>query len=284
VIVNAGFSVKSGEVMMQSDFLSKILDAKNQEVDAARRKIPEGRLMAESRKPRERRSFSEKLSTPGRFGANIISEIKRGSPSKGAIRADLDPEALAAAYEKGGAAALSVLTDRSFFMGGPEDLQKARGAVRLPVLRKDFIVSTYQVYEAAVMGADAVLLIVRALSPQFLRACLDLCRELQLDGLVEVHSEAELGEATQAGAELIGINNRDLTTFQTDIQTSINLARRLERGQVAVAESGIHERGQIEKLLDAGIWNFLIGESLVRAPDPVRLLRQLLGGTMNWEE
>ena len=269
---------------MQSDFLSKILDAKNQEVDAARRKIPEGRLMAESRKPRERRSFSEKLSTPGRFGANIISEIKRGSPSKGAIRADLDPEALAAAYEKGGAAALSVLTDRSFFMGGPEDLQKARGAVRLPVLRKDFIVSTYQVYEAAVMGADAVLLIVRALSPQFLRACLDLCRELQLDGLVEVHSEAELGEATQAGAELIGINNRDLTTFQTDIQTSVNLARRLERGQVAVAESGIHERGQIEKLLDAGIWNFLIGESLVRAPDPVRLLRQLLGGTMNWEE
>jgi indole-3-glycerol phosphate synthase len=270
--------------MMKADFLSKILDAKNEEVDAARRKIPEGRLMAESRRPREMRSLSEKLTTPGRFGVNIIAEIKRGSPSKGAIRADLDPRTLARAYERGGAAALSVLTDRTFFMGGPEDLQQARSSVRLPVLRKDFIVSTYQVYEAAVMGADAVLLIARALSPQFLKACLDLCRDLGLDALVEVHSEAELGEATQAGAELIGINNRDLTTFKTDIQTSINLAHRLKPGQVAVSESGIHERGQIEKLRDAGIWNFLIGESLVRAPNPEHLLQELLGGPFTGEE
>jgi len=263
--------------MTKSDFLSKILDAKSQEVDAARRTVPEGRLMVEARRPRERRSFYEKLSTPGRYGANIIAEIKRGSPSKGAIRADLDPASLAGSYEKGGAAALSVLTDQSFFMGSPEDLQKARAAVRLPVLRKDFIVSAYQIYEAAVMGADAVLLIVRALSPDFLKACLDLTRELQLDALVEVHSEAELDEATRAGAQLIGINNRDLTTFKTDIQTSINLVRRLKRDQVAVAESGIHERAQIEKLLDAGIWNFLIGESLVRASDPVQLLHEFLG-------
>ena len=263
--------------MTKSDFLSKILDAKSREVDAARKSIPEVRLMVEARRPGERRSFYEKLSTPGRYGTNIIAEVKRGSPSKGAIRADLDPASLAASYEKGGAAALSVLTDRNFFMGGPEDLRQARAAVRLPVLRKDFIVSTYQIYEAAVMGADAVLLIVRALSPEYLKACLDLCRELHLDALVEVHSEAELDEATRAGAQLIGINNRDLATFQTDIQTSIKLARRLQREQVAVAESGIHERAQIEKLLDAGIWNFLIGESLVRASDPVQMLQQLLG-------
>lgn len=262
---------------MKSDFLSKILDAKNLEVDEARKKIPEVRLMVESRKPREKRSFFDKLSTPGKFGANIIAEVKRGSPSKGPIRADLDPAELASAYERGGAAALSVLTDRNFFMGGPEDLKSARSAVRLPVLRKDFIVSTYQIYEAAVMGADAVLLIVRALSPEFLRACLDLCRDLGLDALVEVHSEAELKEATHAGAKLIGINNRDLTTFKTDIQTSIDLSRMLEQNQVAVAESGISDRAQIERLLDAGIWNFLIGESLVRADDPAALLRKLLG-------
>jgi indole-3-glycerol phosphate synthase len=264
---------------MQNDFLSKILDQKTREVEAARRTVPEGRLRAELRKPREGepRSFFEKLSTPGRFGVNIIAEIKRGSPSKGAIRPDLDPAAYARHYEDGGACAISVLTDKTFFMGGPEDLQRARAASSLPVLRKDFIVSTYQVYESAAMGADAVLLIVRALSPVFLKACLDLCRDLKLDALVEVHSRSELEEATRAGAGLIGINNRDLTTFKTDISTSIELARHLEPGQVAVAESGIHERAQIEQLLEAGIWNFLIGESLVRAPEPQGVLAELLG-------
>ncbi len=262
---------------MPSDILTKILEKKLQEVDAARRSHPEVRLMAESRRPRERRSFLDKLSTPGRFGANIIAEVKRGSPSKGVIRADLDPEAYARAYEKGGAAAMSVLTDMSFFHGSLDDLKKARAATGLPVLRKDFIVSTYQIYESHVMGADAVLLIVRAMSTDFLKACLDLCRDLKLDALVEVHSAVELEEATRAGAVLIGINNRDLATFKTDIQTSVDLAARLQDGQVAVAESGIHHREQVERLLDAGIWNFLIGESIVRAPDPVVFLRQLLG-------
>jgi indole-3-glycerol phosphate synthase len=262
---------------MEPDFLTKILDRKRQEVESARKATPEGRLRAEVRKPREHRSFFEKLSTPGRYGTNIIAEIKRGSPSRGPIRAGLDPEAYARYYEHGGAAAISVLTDKTFFMGGPEDLQKARAASSLPVLRKDFIVSTYQIYESSAMGADAVLLIVRALSPDFLRACLDLCHELRLDALVEVHSRSELEEATYAGARLIGINNRDLSTFKTDILTSIMLARHLQPDQVAVAESGIHDRGQIEQLLDAGIWNFLIGESLVKAPDPEWLLRHLLG-------
>lgn len=235
--------------------------------------------MVEARRSREKRSFYEKLSTPGRFGVNIIAEIKKGSPSRGAIRPDLDPAAQARSYEKGGAAAISVLTDKRFFMGEPDDLKRARAAVSLPVLRKDFIVSTYQIYEAAAMGADAVLLIVRALPPDFLKACLALCLEIHMDALVEVHSEKELEEATHAGAGLIGINNRDLTTFQTNIQTSIDLARRLHKDQVAVAESGIQDRTDIEKLLDAGIWNFLIGESLVRAPEPARFLRQLLVGS-----
>jgi indole-3-glycerol phosphate synthase len=145
------------------------------------------------------------------------------------------------------------------------------------VLRKDFIILPYQIYETVAMGADAVLLIVRALSREMLKELVDLSHELQLDALVEVHSEQEMTEATLAGARLIGINNRDLSSFQTDLQTSIRLARQIQDGQVAVAESGIHEREQIESLLAAGIWNFLIGESLVRTPDPEALLRGLLG-------
>ena len=261
---------------MKADFLSEILERKRQEVEAARRAVPEGRLRAELRKPREKRSFFEKLSTPGRFGVNIIAEIKRASPSKGEIRADIDPATFARAYERGGAAAISVLTEQNYFKGSPEDLRDARACVRLPVLRKDFVVSTYQIYESAAMGADAVLLIVRALPGTFLRGCIELCAELDLDALVEVHSRAELEEAGLAGARLIGINNRDLKTFKTDIQTSIDLVRHLEPDQVAVAESGINERKQIERLRDAGIWNFLIGESIVRAPDPEQFLKSLL--------
>jgi indole-3-glycerol phosphate synthase len=262
---------------MPSDFLSRILERKQEEVKTAEKDWPEERLRRDLRQDREHRPFLQKLMSPGSSGANIIAEIKRGSPSRGVIRSDLDPVVQAGAYETGGAAALSVLTDRTFFLGGPEDLKAARGATSLPVLRKDFVVAPYQILEAAVWGADAVLLIVRALAPKLLEACIELCRQLGLDALIEVHSERELDEATQAGGRLIGINNRDLSTFQTDIGTSVRLAGRLAPGQVAVAESGIRDRKDIEVLLDAGIWNFLIGESLVRAPDPEAFLRRLLG-------
>lgn len=265
------------ENLMKTDFLSQIMERKKEEVEEARKVIPESRLTAAAREAGERRPFFARLAAPGPAGANIIAEIKRASPSKGAIRMDLEPAELARAYERAGAAAISVLTERAFFHAGPDDLQVVRSAVNLPVLRKDFIVSPYQIRETAAMGADAVLLIVRALSREMLRDLLSLCRELRLDALVEVHSEAEMAEATRAGATLIGINNRDLTSFETDIQTSIRLSQGIEEGQVAVAESGIHERGQIEGLLAAGIWNFLIGESLVRAPDPEEHLRVLLG-------
>lgn len=262
---------------MARDFLARILEVKKEEVEAAGKAVPLDILKEKVLAAEDRRPFFSRLSAPTRFGGNIIAEIKRGSPSRGIIREGLDPAAQAAAYEKGGAAAVSVLTDRHFFSGGPEDLKAARAAVNLPVLRKDFLISTYQVYESAAMGADAVLLIVRALSPDLLAECLDLCRTLRLDALVEVHSAREIETATEAGAVLVGINNRDLETFKTDIETSVQLAPLLGPGQVAVAESGISGRAHVERLLDAGIWNFLIGESLVRALDPEAHIRQMLG-------
>lgn len=262
---------------MKPDFLSRIINQKKQEVENARKLIPENRLMEAVGKPGDRRSFFSRLSTSGPFGANIIAEVKRASPSRGDIRIDLNAEGLAQSYERAGAAAISVLTEQALFRAKPTDLQTVRSAVDLPVLRKDFIISPYQVYETVAMGADAVLLIVRALSRETLKDLLDLCRQLRLDALVEVHSEEEMEEATLAGARLIGINNRDLSSFQTDLRTSVRLAGQLQEGQIAVAESGIHERKQVEMLLEAGIWNFLIGESLVRASDPEALLKDLLG-------
>lgn len=270
-------SPSQGDNVAQQDILTRIVEHKFVEVEEAKTRISEAAMKKEAEKPRERRPFFKRLFAPGPQGANIISEIKRGSPSKGLMRPDLDAASLAAAYERGGAAALSVLTDRSFFLGGPEDLRAARGATGLPVLRKDFIVSTYQIYESAAMGADAILLIVRVLTPGFLKASLDLCAELQLDALVEVHSQSDMEVATAAGARLVGINNRDLRTFHTDIGTSLELARFQAPGQVLVAESGIHGRDQIWKLTRGGIFNFLIGESLVRAGDPESFLRRLLG-------
>ncbi|MDP6179827.1 MAG: indole-3-glycerol phosphate synthase TrpC, partial [Desulfatiglandales bacterium] len=209
------------------------------------------------------------------------AEIKRASPSQGLIRSDLASDVYARAYERGGAAALSILTEQAYFHGSPEDLEQARSATSLPVLRKDFLISTYQVYESALMGTDAVLLIVRALSQELLRDLVSLCRELRLDALVEVHSERELETATKAEARLIGINNRDLSTFRTDIQNSLRISRYLDSNQTAIAESGISDRAALDKLLQGGIWNFLIGESLVRAPDTEGFLRHLLGRDLN---
>lgn len=261
----------------RSDILARIVEHKLVEVEESRKRVSEAKLRKAAEMVGPRRAFLERLAAPGPFGVNVIAEIKRGSPSKGLIRGDLDAAATARAYERGGAAALSVLTDRSFFFGGPDDLRSARGASALPALRKDFIVTTYQVYESAVMGADAILLIVRVLTTEFLKDCLDLSRELGLDALVEVHSLEDLQMATAAGARLVGINNRDLRTFRTDIETSVNLASHGSPGQVLVAESGIHGRSQIERLLEAGITNFLIGESLVRAGNIEDFLGTLLG-------
>lgn len=263
---------------MPADFLTRIIERKVAEVAAARPARPVADLDAEATRQPARRPFIEALSRPGPTGVNIIAEIKRASPSKGVIRADLDPAAQAAAYQRGGAAAISVLTDGPGFSGSPDDLRAARAAVSLPVLRKDFIVSDYQLHETAAMGADAVLLIVRVLSPNQLADYLALSAELGLDALVEVHDEAELETAAAAGATLVGINNRNLSSFETSLETAATMAARLAPGQVPVAESGITGPADIDYLRGAGIFNFLIGESLVRSPDPEAFLRTLAGG------
>ncbi|MEE4608987.1 MAG: indole-3-glycerol phosphate synthase TrpC [Desulfobacteraceae bacterium] len=262
---------------MPEDILSRIVASKHNEVAAARRQVSEDTLWAEAKARRSYRSLIRRLEKPGPSGCNIIAEIKRRSPSKGEIRADLDPAEYARGYQAGGAAGISVLTDGPFFGGSLQDLENARNACHLPVVCKDFVVSPYQVVEAAARGADAVLLIARILDVTGLQELMALCAELRLEALVEVHTLADLATATVAGARLIGINNRDLQTFDTDIGTAPALAARLGPGQIAVAASGIETRDDIERNLRAGIFNFLVGERLVRADDPTAALRVLRG-------
>jgi indole-3-glycerol phosphate synthase len=260
-----------------SDFLSKIIEHKRHEILAAAKLKPERVLRKEASEPRDGRAFIERLAVPGPYGINVIAEIKRASPSKGKIRENIDPAEYGRKYEQGGAAAISVLTDAKFFVGGPDDLDKVRKAVSLPVLRKDFIISAYQVYESAVMGADALLLIVRALSPGLLSDLIAICADVGLDALVEIHDEKEYEIAVNTGAQIVGINNRDLTTFETDISNSIRIVGRTAPGPVLVAESGIHSRADVERLVGAGIRNFLIGQSIMSADDPVTFLKALHG-------
>ncbi len=262
---------------MAKDILSNIVAAKKKEVAALKDRFPEHHLRDQALIARRKRPFLKLLEQPGPTGINIIAEIKRASPSKGIIRPNLDPAVYAAQYEQGGAAALSVLTDRHYFQGGPEDLITARETTALPVLRKDFLISSYQLYESAVMAADAVLLITRILDREQLADFLDICNELQMDALVEIHSEQDLKIASLAGAKLIGINNRDLRSFETNIETAIRLKSSLDPDQIAVAASGIRTRNDIDKNREYGIWNFLIGESLLRSENPRQFLNSLLG-------
>lgn len=224
------------------------------------------------------RDFAGPLMRHENDRVNIIAEIKRASPSKGLIRADADAAGFARAYEKGGAAAISVLTEPDFFKGGAGDLKAARSAQGLAVLRKDFIVSEYQVYESAAIGADAVLLIVRILDPASLGRYLAIARDLGMDALVEIYGEDELEAAAAAGARLIGINNRNLDSFDTDVSRAATIQKRLGKDMVAVAASGISGRKDIEAGLHAGIRNFLVGESIMRAANPESFLRSLVSG------
>lgn len=259
------------------DILRRIVANKREEVAAAARRLPLAALRTQVREQALDlpRPFYKTLRNPGPSGINIIAEIKRASPSKGLLAPDLDAALTAREYASGGAAALSVLTDRVFFKGNSADLQVARRATALPVLRKDFLLEDYQLYESRLLGADAILLICRILTPMQLQHLIGLSRELQLDTLVEIHNREELETAAQAGAGLIGINNRDLSTFETDIATAMNLAGQLQAGQIPVAASGIRGPADIEKNLRCGIFNFLIGETLVKAADPAAMLRDL---------
>ncbi len=257
------------------NILQKIVGHKKEEVTAAKALIDENQLRSACA-DRVYRPFEANLAAATKKRMAIIAEIKRASPSKGVICADLDPAAQAAAYQKGGAAALSVLTDNHFFQGAEADLKAARANCGLPVLRKDFIVDAYQIYETAAMGADAALLIVRILTPQQLTEYIAICRELGLAVLVETHNAAEIEQALLAGATIIGVNNRNLENFDTDIDRSAQLAEKVDSNTILVAESGIRTADDVRQLAQTGIRVFLVGESLVRAEDPVKQLEELV--------
>jgi indole-3-glycerol phosphate synthase len=258
-----------------SNVLERIVDVTRDEVRRRRKETPLADLESRLGPHREGRPFAEALVRPG---VSIIAEHKRRSPSAGEIRAGATVTDIARAYERGGAAALSVLTEGPHFGGTLGDLEEARGAVELPILRKDFMVDAYQVYEAAVAGADAILLIVAALEPKELAALYGEAMDLDLDVLVEVHDEDELESALEVvDADVIGINNRNLVDFTVDVERTYQLLSDVPAGKTVVSESGFHTREQIEELERVGVDAVLIGETLMRAPDPEVALRDLSG-------
>ena len=255
--------------------LEKILATKAEEV-AARSRIRDldtVAAMAADQPPA--RGFAERIRSLAQGGPAVIAEVKKASPSAGVIRPDFDPAAIAASYAGAGAACLSVLTDERYFQGSDAFLEQARAACDLPVLRKDFTVDPWQVHESRLLGADCILLIVAALSRGRLQELDGLAREAGLDVLVEVHSEAELESALTTGAELVGVNNRDLHRFTTDLATSERLRPLIPEGRTMVTESGIHNAADVERLRRCGIGAFLVGEAFMRAADPGAELRRL---------
>jgi indole-3-glycerol phosphate synthase len=252
--------------------LERIVEDTRGEVGRRREAVPLSRLEAAIADRPECRPFSEALTRPG---VSLIAEHKRRSPSAGEIRAGATVADIVRAYERGGAAALSVLTEPFHFGGGLEDLREARAATQLPVLRKDFIVDHYQLYESAAAGADAILLIVAALEPQDLDALLVEARALDLDALVEVHDERELAVALEVDADVLGINNRNLSDFSVDIDRTYELLSDVPAGKTVVSESGFSTREQLDELERVGVDGVLIGETLMRAADVEAAVRGL---------
>jgi indole-3-glycerol phosphate synthase len=252
--------------------IEELVEAARAGAERRRAEVPLEELERTLGERPEQRPFGEALVRPG---LSLIAEFKRRSPSAGEIRGGATPAEIARAYEEGGAAALSVLTDAPHFGGSLEDLREAREACVLPVLQKDFIVDGYQLYEAAIAGADAVLLIVAALEPQHLAQLYDQARGLDLDVIVEVHGEKELESALEVDAEIIGINNRNLDDFSVDVQTTFELITDVPAGMTVVSESGIAERATLEELERVGVDAVLIGEALMRSPDPAAKVREL---------
>jgi len=258
------------------DILKRILHTKREELAIARKAVPEALVRGRALAMPPARDFVGALRAKIAAGQSaVIAEIKKASPSKGIIRADFRPAEIAAAYQAGGAACLSVLTDRHYFQGAPEYLQAARGACSLPVLRKDFLIDPYHVHEARAIGADAILLIVAGLSLARMREMEDLARELGMAVLVESHDGDELEQALQLKTPLIGINNRNLRTFDVSLHTTIDLLERIPPDRLVITESGILDPADVVRMRGHGVNAFLVGEAFMRVPDPGEALRRL---------
>lgn len=262
--------------MNTGTILDRIIDRKREEIEAGKRRFSAEALLARARDQEAPRGFAQALraSVEARRPA-VIAEVKKASPSKGVIRADFDPVEVARRYESNGASALSVLTDRDFFQGHEDYLQAARAAVTLPALRKDFIIDPWQVLESRAIGADAVLLIVAALSDAQLAELAAAAREVGCDVLVEVHTAEELERALRLDVTLMGINNRNLHTFETRLETTLELAATVPADRLVVTESGIHTSADVQRMRAEGIHAFLVGEAFMKQPDPGQALREL---------
>ena len=261
-----------------TDILNRILVRKAEEIAERQAKLPLSELVTRIAELPDTRGFAAAIEAKIAAGLPaVIAEVKKASPSKGVIRAEFDPAAIAKSYEKAGAACLSVLTDSDFFQGSEAFLQQARAACDLPVLRKDFTIDPYQVYEARAIGADCILLIVAALGDASLLELALLAAELDLDVLVEVHDEEELERALEIPAPLIGVNNRNLRTFETSLDTTLRLQGRIDDGRLLVTESGIHTPADVARMRAAGVEAFLVGEAFMRAADPGAELARLFG-------
>lgn len=257
--------------------LEHILATKRREVAEREKWLPLSVLESWLSEVPPPRPFTQKIRRGHSERVRLIAELKKASPSRGLFRSDFDPAQILRAYDRSPATAFSILTDKPFFKGSLALLPLARRLTKKPLLRKDFLIAPYQIFEARVYGADAVLLIVAALTPRQLSELLALSRQLGMDALVETHTEEELEMALTVGAECLGINNRDLKTFRVDLTTTFRLMRLIPKGRIVVSESGIETREQVKMLEDAGVDAILVGESLIRSPDPVAKARELLG-------
>lgn len=265
--------------MASATILDNILAHKAEEVAAAKKAVSQSDLENQFPDPADKRQFQEALRRViGKQQPAVIAEIKKASPSKGLIRADFNPALHARQYAAGGATCLSVLTDVQFFQGSNGYLQEARAACELPVLRKDFMIDTYQIAESKVLGADCILLIVAALEQAHLEDLAAYAQAIDMDVLVEVHDQAELQRALTLPTDLVGINNRNLHNFETALQTTYDLLATMPAGKLVITESGIHTLDDVQSMLARGVYGFLIGEACMRAQDPGTKLKELVFG------
>ena len=258
------------------DILKRILVRKGEEIEEKRSRLPAAAVAARAHDAAPPRPFAAALRARIEAGCDaVIAELKRASPSKGLLREDFEPDRIAVSYERGGATALSVLTDRDFFRGADEYIARVKEACRLPVLRKEFIIDPWQVHESRMLGADCVLLIAAALEAARMRELAELSLDLGMDVLIEVHDASELERALRLDHVLLGVNNRDLRTFETSLDTTISLLDRIPAGSLLVTESGIRTSADVEVMRRHGVRAFLVGEAFMRAPDPGEELARL---------